>query len=180
MYLTSFKFEWLLFFPWLCHTPVRMNLAGLYPWFGHCFVMISLLKLLGLKLYFHSPSGFGQVLFLTLELIVKTKTRILILYLNLLKVFIFQHDLNLKLSFLKSKAQVMQLICYTKENINMRLKKVLASIIGRIITLGRLCLPFRGHCDYSKHHPKVGEYSTGGVSNFVEFLQFRVRGGDKC
>ena len=100
----------------------------------------------------------------------KTKTRILILYLNLLKVFIFQHGLNLKLSFLKSKAQVMQLICYTKENINMRLKKVLAPIIGTIITLGRLCLPFRGHCDYSKHHPKVGEYLTDGVSKFVEFL----------
>ena len=100
--------------------------------------MICLLKLLGLKLYFHSPSGFGQVVFLTLELIVKAKTRKLILYLNLLKVFIFQHGLNFKLSFLKSKAQVMQLICYTKENINMRLKKVLAPIIDTIITLGRL------------------------------------------
>ena len=142
--------------------------------------MVSLLKLLGLKLYFHSLSGFGQVLFLTLELIVKAKTRKFILYLNLLKVFIFQHGLNFKLSFLKSKAQVMQLICYAKENINMRLKKILASIIDTIITLGRPFLPFRGHRDDSKYHPKVGEYSTGGVSNFVEFLQFRVRGGDKC
>ena len=180
MYLTSFKFEWLLFFPWLCYTPVWINLAGLYSWFGHCLVMISLLKLLGLKLYFHSCSGFVQVLVLTLELIVKAKTRILILYLNLHKVFIFQHGLNLKVSFLKSKAQVIQLICYTKENINVRLKKVLAPIIDTIITLGRLFLPFRGHRDDSKYHPKVGEYSTGGVSNFVEFLQFRVRGGDKC
>ena len=62
----------------------------------------------------------------------------------------------------------------------MRLKKVLAPIIDTIITLGRLCLPFRGHRDDSKHHPKVGEHSTGGVSNFVEFLQLKVRGGDKC
>ena len=145
-------------FPGFVILPVRMNLACLDSWFGYCLVMISLLKFLGLKLYFRSPSGFGQVLFLTLELIVKTKTRILILYLNLLKVFIFQHGLNLKLSFLKSKAQVMHLICYTKENINMRLKKVLAPIIDTIITLGRLCLPFRGHRDNSKHHPKVGEY----------------------
>ena len=45
--------------------------------------------------------------------------------------------------------------------------------------MGRLGLPFRGHRDDSKYHPKVGEYSTGGVGNFVEFLQFRVRGGDK-
>ena len=62
----------------------------------------------------------------------------------------------------------------------MRLKKVLAPIIDTIITLGRHFLPFYGHHDDSKYHPKVGEYSTGGVSNFVEFLQFRVRGGDKC
>ena len=137
-------------FPGFVILPVRMNLAWLYSWFGHCLVMISLLKLLGLKLYFHSPSGFGQVLFLTLELIVKLKTRKLILYLNLLKVFIFQHGLNLKLSFLKSKAQVMQLICYTKENINMRFKKVLGPIIDTIITLGRLCLSFRGHRVSSK------------------------------
>ena len=47
------------------------------------------------------------------------------------------------------------------------------------ITLGRFGLPFPGHHDDSKHHPKVGEYSTSGVSNFVEFLQFRVRGGHK-
>ena len=45
--------------------------------------------------------------------------------------------------------------------------------------MGRLGLPFRGHRDDSKYHPKVGEYSTGGVGNFVEFLQFRVRGGNK-
>ena len=45
--------------------------------------------------------------------------------------------------------------------------------------MGRLGLPFRGYRDDSKHHPKVGEYSTGGVGNFVKFLQFRVRGGDK-
>ena len=45
--------------------------------------------------------------------------------------------------------------------------------------MGRLGLPFRGHRDDSKYHPKVGEYSAGGVGNFAEFLQFRVRGGDK-
>ena len=70
---------------------------------------------------------------------------------NLFKAFSFQHDLNLKLFFLKSKAQVMELICY--------------------VTLGRLGLPFHGHRDDSKYHPKVGEYSTGGVGNFVQFLQ---------
>ena len=45
--------------------------------------------------------------------------------------------------------------------------------------MGRLGLPFRGPPDDSKYLPKVGEYSTGGVGNFAESLQFRVRGGDK-
>ena len=58
-------------------------------------------------------------------------------------------------------------------------RKVLAPIIDTIVTLGRLGLPFRGHRDDSKYHHKVGEYSTGGIGNFVEFLHFRVRGGDK-
>ena len=48
-------------------------------------------------------------------------------------------------------------------------RKVLAPITDTIITLGRLDLPFHGHCDDSKYHPKAGEYSTGGVGNFVEF-----------
>ena len=48
-----------------------------------------------------------------------------------------------------------------------------------MVTLGRLGLAFRRHRDDSKYHPKVGDYSTGGVGNFVEFLQFRERGGDK-
>ena len=40
--------------------------------------------------------------------------------------------------------------------------------------MGRLSLPFRGHPDDSKYHPNIGDYSTGGVDNFVV-----VRSGDK-
>ena len=58
-------------------------------------------------------------------------------------------------------------------------RKVLAPIIDTIDTLGRLGLPFHGHCDDSNYHPKVGEYSTGGVCNFLEFLRFRVRDRNK-
>ena len=43
--------------------------------------------------------------------------------------------------------------------------------------LGRLGLAFRGY-KYSHFHPNVGEYSSGGVGNFVEVLNYRVRGGD--
>ena len=106
-------------FPGFVILPVKIHLSSCLV-----LVMIFLLKLLRLKIYFHNPSGLGQVLFLTLEFIVKTKTRKFILHMNLLKAFIFQHDLKLKLFFLKSKAQAMKLICYVIENINMRLKKI--------------------------------------------------------
>ena len=100
-----------------------------------CLVMISLLKLLGLKIYFHSPSEVGQVLFLNLKLIVKAKRRKLILHMILLKAFIFEHGLNLKLFFLKPKARVMKLICYMIENINMRLKKIVKYLVPIIDTI---------------------------------------------
>ena len=100
--------------------PVRMHLTACLVF---CLVMISLIKLLGLKIYFHSSSELGQVLFLTLKLFVKAKRRKLILHMNLVKAFIFQHERNFKLFFLKSKAQVMKSICYVIENVNMRLKK---------------------------------------------------------
>ena len=59
--------------------------------------------------------------------------------------------------------------------------QVLAPIIDAIVTfpLGRLRLLFCGSRDDLKYHPKVGKYSTDGVGTFVDFLQVRVRGGDK-
>ena len=44
--------------------------------------------------------------------------------------------------------------------------------------MGRLGLVFREHRDDSQFHSNVGEYSSGGVENFVEVLNYRVRGGD--
>ena len=106
-------------FPGFVILPVKIHLSSCLA-----LVMIFLLKLLRLKIYFHNPSELGRVLFRTLELIVKEKKK-LILHMNLFKAFIFQHGLHLKLFFLKSKAQVMKLICYVTENINKRLKKTL-------------------------------------------------------
>ena len=61
---------------------------------------------------------------------------------NLYKAFIFQHGLNLKLIFLKSKAQVIKLmLCDRKYKYDVdETRKVLAPIIDIIITLGRLRL----------------------------------------
>ena len=107
-------------FPGFVILPVRMHLNACLVF---CLVTIFLLKFLGLKIYFHSPLGLDQVMFLTSELIVKAKRRKFILHMNLFKAFIFQHGLDLKLFFLKSKAQVMKLICFVTGNKNMRLKK---------------------------------------------------------
>ena len=58
-------------------------------------------------------------------------------------------------------------------------RKIRRSIIDTIIFLGRQGLPLRGHRDDSQYHPDVGEYSTGNVGNFIELLNYRVRGGYK-
>ena len=58
-------------------------------------------------------------------------------------------------------------------------RKKLAPIVDTVVFCGRLGLPLRGHRDDAKYHPEVGNYSMGGVGNFVESLNFRVRAGDK-
>ena len=58
-------------------------------------------------------------------------------------------------------------------------RRKLAPIIDSVLFCGRLGLPLRGHRDDAKYHPEIGCYSTGGVGNFVESLNFRVRAGDK-
>ena len=119
--------------------------------------------------------------FLTLKLTVKAKGRKFILHMNLLKTLIFQHGLNLKLFFsrIKGSSHEINLLCSKKYKHEVEENhKVLAPIIDTIIT-GKAWFTFQSHRDDLKYHSKVGEYSTRGVGNFPEFLQYRVRGGDK-
>ena len=58
-------------------------------------------------------------------------------------------------------------------------RKFLAPIVDTVILCGRLALPLRGHRDDAKYHGEVGQYSVGQVGNFVELLNYRVRGGDE-
>ena len=58
-------------------------------------------------------------------------------------------------------------------------RKILRWITDTIIFLGRLGLALKRHRDDSQYHPDVGEYSTGNVGNFIELLNYRVRGGYK-
>ena len=100
---------------------------------------------------------------------------------NLYKAFIFQHVLNLKFfPQIKGSSHDINLLCdrRCKHEVE-EICEVLAPIIDTIITLGRFDLPFHGHRDDSKYHPKVGQYPTGWVGNSVDFLHFRVGGGVK-
>ena len=58
-------------------------------------------------------------------------------------------------------------------------RKKLKPIVDAVTFCGRLGLPLHGHRDDSKYHPEVGGFSTENVGNFVEALNFRVRGGDE-
>ena len=52
-------------------------------------------------------------------------------------------------------------------------------IIDTIVLCGRQCLPLIwGHED-SQYYAEVGELSDGCTGNFLEFLNYRVRGGDE-
>ena len=116
----SFKYAWLLLFPWLFYS-ASDDASYRLPCvlFGHDFPA----KASRVKNLFSQPSGLRQALFLTLELIVKAKRRKIDPSDKSFQSLHFQHGLNLKLCSLKSKVQVMKLICYVIEKINMRLKK---------------------------------------------------------
>ena len=103
--------------------------------------MIPLLKFLGLKIYFHSPSELGQVLLLTLKLIVKAKRRKLILHMNLFKAFIFSKWPKLEAIYcqIKDSSHEINLLRDRKYKHEVEeSRKALAPIIGTIVTLGRL------------------------------------------
>ena len=59
-------------------------------------------------------------------------------------------------------------------------RKKLAPIVDTAIYCARSGLPMRGHRDDSKNDSEVGSYSSGGGGgDFIEALNFRVRGGNK-
>ena len=81
------------FFPGFYIFPMGMHLTACLVF---CLVMIVLLKLLGLKVYFHSASG--TVSYFTDNCESKIEKRKFILHMNMFKAVIFQHGLNLNIS----------------------------------------------------------------------------------
>ena len=136
-----------------------------------CLVMVFLLRFLGLKIYFRSPSGLDQ-LFSYFRAHCENKKKIKKIdplhastqslhcsawpKLEAIRSQIkdWSHEINL---FYDKKYKYK-----ADEN-----RKVLAPITGTNITIGKTWFTFPWHRDHSKYHPKVGEYSTGGVDKFV-------------
>ena len=87
-----FKRSGYYFLPGFVVFPMRMHLTACLVF---CLVMIVLLKLLGLKVYFHSASGTGS--YFTDHCESKIEKRKFILHMNMFNAFIFQHGLNLNI-----------------------------------------------------------------------------------
>ena len=174
-----FRYKWQLLFPWLCYSPSEDAFYFLsYVLFGHDFpTKASRVKNLFTQPFRAWPSAFSY-----LKVCYQDKKKKIDPSHESAQSLHFSTWPKLEAIFsqIKGSSHEINLLCERKCKREVEEScKVLAPIIGTIITLERLGLPFRGHRDDSKYHPKVGEYSTGGVGNFVEFLQFRVRGGDK-
>ena len=61
-----------------------------------------------------------------------------------------------------------------------KIPRILLSIIDLLKTAARMGILLRGHRDDSQYHPEVEEPAThAGVGNFVELLNFAVRQGKK-
>ena len=53
------------------------------------------------------------------------------------------------------------------------------SIIDAIKTISKMVVPLRGHSDYLRYQPDVGEPANyPGLGNFVEFINFSVWQGN--
>ena len=175
----SFKYEWLLLLLWLCYSPSD---DASYCWysvlFGHDFhTKASRIKNLFSQPFRAWPSAvsyFRAHCESKKKKIYPSNESVQSLH------FSTWPKLEVIFSQFKGSSHEINLLCDRKykheveEN-----RKVLAPITDTIVTSGRLGLPFCGHRDDSKYQPRVGEYSTGGVGKFAEFLQFGVIAGDK-
>ena len=58
--------------------------------------------------------------------------------------------------------------------------KTIAPIVETVKLCGRLNIPLRGHRDNGKNQPELGESGLTNTENFIELLNYLIRGGDKA
>ena len=59
-------------------------------------------------------------------------------------------------------------------------REAIAPIVDTVKLCGRQNIPLRGHRDNGKNQPKLGESRITNTENFIELLNYRIRGGDKA
>ena len=158
----SFKYEWLLLFPWLCYSPSEdASYCLSCVLFGHDFPT----KASRVKNLFSQPFRAWPSAVSYFKAHCEGKKKKIDPSHESVQSLHFSTWPKLEAIFsqIKGSSLDINLLCDRKyqheveEN-----RKVLVPIIDTIVTLGRL-----------------GEYSTDGIGNFIEFLQCRVRGGYK-
>ena len=60
-----------------------------------------------------------------------------------------------------------------------RAREAIAPIVDIVKLCGRQNIPLWGHRDSGKNQPKLGECGLNNTGNFIELLNYRIRGGDK-
>ena len=163
----SFRLDWIKSFSWLAYSP---SLDG-----GFCLPCVLFgdkfpSKLGKIKKLFSDPVVYWPDAKATFSRHVGVVSGLHRETTNMLTIF---------LSNMSGKTQPINVL------LNINAQKLIAEnrnklvpIVDTIRLCGRLCIPLRGHRDDSQYHPQVGSYSQGGVGNFVELLNYRVRGGD--
>ena len=152
----SFKYEWLLLFPWLCYSPSEDASYSLYcVLFGHDFpTKASWVKNLFSQLFRAWPSA---VSYFTAHCEHKKKKIDASHESDQSPHFSTWPKLEDIFSQTKGSSHEINLLCDRKYEFKIEEnRKVLAPIIDTIITLGRLGLLLRAHRDDSKYHLKVG------------------------
>ena len=169
----SFHFNWFQSYPWLCYLP-SLDVAFCLPCvlFGDRYPVI--LKATGIKNLFSEPfKHWNDATCFNNHTGIRKFSSKLCLHDSTSAVF------TSVLSQLSGRTQPIDIM--NSEN---RRKKIsesrekLVSIVDTIITCGHLGLSFRGHHNNSQYHSEVGNYSKGGVGNFIESLNMRVHAGD--
>ncbi|XP_057316227.1 52 kDa repressor of the inhibitor of the protein kinase-like [Hydractinia symbiolongicarpus] len=163
----SFKFDWLKQYTWLCYSPAYDG--------GYCLPCVlfgnkfpNLLKnIRNLVTQPVNAKRCATTLFKNHE---KTSSSVKSLHqatFSLFTTYLSQHSGKSKPI---SELVDQQISKQISEN-----KAKLEPIIDTILLCGRLNIPLRGHRDDSSYHPEVGSYSSGGVGNFIEILNYRAR-----
>ena len=66
-----------------------------------------------------------------------------------------------------------------KRNVK-KAREAIAAIVDTAKLCGRQNIPLWGHRDSGKNQPELGESGLTNTGNFIELLNYRIRGGDKA